>query len=131
MNILTFGTFDLFHIGHLNVLKYCRKHGNVYVGVSSDNFNYVKKNKYPTINENDRCEIIKNIKGVKKVFIEESYDKKKEYCKRYNADILIMGNDHEGKFDYLEDEIKGLKVVYIPRTKNISSTMIKDKISKL
>jgi glycerol-3-phosphate cytidylyltransferase len=134
MIIITFGSFDLFHIGHLNILKYCKKilnnskdkNNKLIVGVSSDNLNKNKKGKLPIINIENRLEIIKNINGVDEVFIEETLEKKLEYCKKYNADILIMGDDHLGEYDFLKKY--GLKVIYKPRTKNISTTDIKNKI---
>ena len=95
MIVITFGTFDLFHIGHLNIIKKCKnyKDGNnkVIVGLSSDKFNFEKKNKYPIIPLNNRMEIVKNLKDVEEVFIEESLEKKRENCLKYNADVLIMG----------------------------------------
>jgi glycerol-3-phosphate cytidylyltransferase len=104
MIVITFGTFDLFHIGHLNILKKCREYktnnNKVIVGVSSDKLNENKKNKIPITKLSDRIEIIKNIKGVHEVFIEESLEKKREYCLKYNADVLIMGDDHVGRFDF-------------------------------
>ena len=128
MRIITFGTYDLFHIGHLNILNRCKKYNNeeniLIVGVSSDNLNFLKKNRYPIINEIDRIEIISNIKCVDIVFKEESLESKREYCINYNADILIMGDDHKGKFDYLKDSIE---VVYLKRTPDISTTLIIEK----
>jgi len=128
MRIITFGTFDLFHIGHLNILKNCKKFLNqdnyVIVGISSDELNLKKKSKTPIININDRVEIIKSIKYVDEVFIEESLEKKLEYCLKYNADILIMGNDHIGSFNYLENN--NIKVIYLDRTNNISTTLIEN-----
>ena len=131
MNIITFGTFDLFHIGHLNIIKKCINFNNgrnkVIVGVSSDEFNLAKKNKIPIIPLNDRIEIIKNIKGVHDVFVEESLEKKREYCLKYNANVLIMGDDHIGRFDYLKNY--SIDVVYVERTANISTTEIIVKIN--
>lgn len=129
-NIITFGTFDLFHIGHLNIFKYCKKKypkSKLFVGVSSDNFNYIKKKIYPQINEKDRIEIIKAIKYVDYVFLEESYEKKLEYCEKYDIDILIMGDDHLGKFDFLNKN--NIKTEYKKRTENISTTIIKKNIN--
>ncbi len=124
--IITFGTYDLLHIGHIMILKRAKELGDkLIVGVSSDNFNMIKKNKYPVYNENDRMEIIRSIKYVDEVFLEESFDKKREYIKKYNADILVMGSDWLGKFDEFNDicEIKILE-----RTENISTTEIVSKI---
>lgn len=120
--VITFGTFDLFHIGHLNILNRCKKYGDrLIVGVSSDNLNYRKKQKHPIINQNDRMNIIKNLKCVDSVFLEESLELKREYIKKYNADILIMGDDWQGKFNHMSDICR---VLYLKRTQNISSTDI-------
>jgi glycerol-3-phosphate cytidylyltransferase len=127
MRIITFGTFDLFHIGHLNILNKCKEYGDVLiVGVSSDNLNFQKKKQFPIINEKSRITIIQNIKCVDIVFTEEKLELKREYIKQFNADILIMGDDWKDKFDYLKDICK---VIYLPRTPNISTTYIKNTIN--
>jgi len=134
MRIITFGTFDLFHIGHLNIIKRCKEYdgdGNenyLIVGVSSDKLNYDKKQRYPIISEDQRLEIVKNLKQVDEVFIEESLEQKLEYCLKYKADLLIMGDDHLGRFDFLKDS--NIDVVYLPRTNDISTTDIINKIKK-
>jgi glycerol-3-phosphate cytidylyltransferase len=132
MIVITFGTFDLFHIGHLNILKKCREYktnnNKVIVGVSSDKLNENKKNKIPITKLSDRIEIIKNIKGVQEVFIEESLAKKREYCLKYKADVLIMGNDHVGRFDFVEKD--NIEVVYVDRTDNVSTSEIIEKIKE-
>lgn len=123
MRVITFGTFDLFHRGHLNLIKRCKNflnNNHLIVGVSSDKFNFEKKNRFPVYNENDRMEIIKSIKYVDEVFLEESLQKKLEYCIKYKADCIIMGDDHIGSFDYLNKH--DIKVIYLPRTKNISTS---------
>jgi glycerol-3-phosphate cytidylyltransferase len=104
------------------MLNKCKKFGDkLIVGVSSDKLNYEKKNRYPIFNEKDRIEIIKNIKCVDEVFLEESLEKKEEYIRNHNADIFIIGNDWEGKFD---DMNSVCKVIYLHRTENISTTEI-------
>ena len=124
MRIITFGTFDLFHIGHLNILKRCKEHGDyLIVGVSSDELNK-KKGKTSVIPLNERIEIIKSIKYVDEVFIVEEIELKNEYIKKYNADILIMGDDWENKFDWVN-----CKVIYLTRTPEISTTQIKLQLS--
>jgi glycerol-3-phosphate cytidylyltransferase len=124
--IITFGTFDLFHIGHLNILKKAASLGSkLIVGVSSDNLNYKKKNKYPIYSEKERMEIIKSIKCVDEVFLEESLEQKKHYIQLYNADVLVMGDDWLHKFDFCNDIVE---VIYLPRTPDISTTEITDKI---
>ncbi len=120
--VITFGTFDLLHIGHINMLKNCKKYGDkLIVGVSSDKLNYDKKKRNPVFKEEDRLEIIKNIKCVDEVFLEESLELKKDYIKKYNADIFIIGDDWKGKFDHINSVCK---VLYLNRTENISTTNI-------
>lgn len=126
MRIITFGTFDLFHIGHLNIIKrsknYKGEKNYLVVGVSSDELNYFKKKKKASFNENDRMEIVRSLKYVDEVFLEESLEKKLEYCLKYKADVLIMGDDHIGKFDYLIKH--NIKVIYLSRTSSISTSEI-------
>ena len=120
MKVITFGTFDLLHIGHINILKNAKSLGDeLIVGVSTDKFSIEKKNRKPIYNENDRKQILESLKFVDKVFFEESFEKKREYIKKYNADIFVMGNDWEGRFDEFNDICK---VVYFDRTPSISTT---------
>jgi glycerol-3-phosphate cytidylyltransferase len=120
MRVITFGTFDLFHIGHLNILKRAKELGTyLIVGVSSDELNRIK-GKTSAISLNSRLEIIKSIKYVDEVFIEESLELKEEYIKKYQADILVMGDDWKNKFDDMP-----CKVIYLNRTPNISTSDIK------
>ena len=132
MKIVTFGTFDLLHIGHINILERCKKMNNedntVIVGISSDKFSYEKKSRYPYFNENSRIKILKSLKFVDEVFLEESFDKKEEYLKKHNADVLVMGSDWEGKFDMYNNICK---VVYLPRTPDISTTNIIETINNI
>lgn len=124
--IITFGTFDLFHIGHLRILERAAELGDkLYVGVSSDELNYSKKKVYPTYNEQDRIEIVQAIRCVDMVFLEESLEKKREYLLQYNGSVLVMGDDWKGKFDEFSDIVE---VVYLPRTALISTTLTKNKI---
>lgn len=116
--VITFGTFDLLHIGHIRLLKKAADLGDkLIVGVSSDKFNYEKKGQYPTYNQNARLEIVSSLRCVSDVFIEESFSLKEKYIKEYNADILVMGSDWVGKFD---DILKS--VVYIERTPNVCTS---------
>lgn len=120
--VITFGTFDVFHIGHINILERAAKYGDsLIVGVSSDALNFKKKNRYPIYNENDRVKIISSMRVVSEVFIEESLELKLDYIKQYKADILIMGDDWAGKFDWVKNECD---VIYLPRTPSISTTEI-------
>ena len=120
--VITFGTFDLLHIGHINMLKNCKRYGDkLIVGVSSDKLNYKKKNRYPIFKQEDRIEIIKNIKCVDEVFLEESLEEKENYIRIHKADIFIIGDDWKGKFDNMNSICK---VIYLNRTENISTTDI-------
>lgn len=125
VNVITFGTFDLLHIGHINIINRSASYGTLYVGISTDTLNFSKKNKYPIFNENERKKIIDSLQNVYFTFYEESLEKKREYILKYKADILIMGDDWKGKFDEFNDICK---VIYLPRTNNISTTDIINKI---
>jgi len=128
MKIITFGTFDLLHIGHINILKNAKSLGDeLIVGVSTDKFSIEKKNRKPIYNENDRKQILESLKFVDKVFFEESFERKREYIKKYKADIFVMGNDWEGRFDEFNDICK---VVYFDRTPSISTTKLIEVIAK-
>lgn len=129
--IITFGTFDLFHIGHLNILKRAKNLGDhLIVGISSDDLNFKKKNKYPVYNERERLEIVSAIKYVNAVFLETSLELKAEYINFYEADVLVMGNDWVGKFDWVK-ELTDADVIYLPRTENVSTTQVISSIKDL
>lgn len=118
--IITFGTFDVLHVGHVRMLQRARALGDhLIVGVSTDGLNWSKKQKKPVYSQFDRLEIVKAITGVNEVFLEHSLEEKGDYIKKYNADVLVMGNDWEGKFDHWSDLCQ---VVYLPRTEGISTT---------
>ena len=120
--IITFGTFDVFHIGHINILERCASLGDtLIVGVSSDALNYSKKSRYPIYSEADRLKILSSLIFVDEVFLEHSLEKKREYIEYYKADVLAMGDDWKGKFDEFSDICE---VIYFPRTPSISTTEI-------
>ncbi|MEI2626174.1 adenylyltransferase/cytidyltransferase family protein [Erwinia aphidicola] len=120
--IITFGTFDVFHVGHINILERAAEFGDyLIVGVSSDQLNFSKKNRYPIYPQGDRARIINSLKFVDEVFFEESLELKLEYIKKYNADVLVMGDDWAGRFDWVKD---ACEVIYLPRTPSISTTEI-------
>ena len=124
--VITFGTFDLFHVGHLRLLNRARALGSrLVVGVSSDALNVAKKTKLPVIPQQDRMEIVRGLAGVDEVFLEESLDLKPSYIRRHRADILVMGDDWKGQFDHLESLCR---VVYVERTQNISTSYLLDYI---
>ena len=125
--VLTYGTFDLFHIGHLNLLKRAKELGDeLYIGVSTDEFNKLK-NKKTLIPFNERIDIVSSIKYVNKAFAENNWEQKIDDIKKYNIDIFVMGDDWKGKFDYLKEYCE---VVYLPRTKDISSTSLKENLKE-
>ncbi len=117
--VVTFGTFDLFHIGHLNVLERSARLGRLIVGVSSDEFTNRKKGRLPVYPEKHRMRIVSSIGFVSDVFLETSFEAKREYLIEHGADILTMGDDWLGQFDHYNDIVE---VVYLPRTPDISTT---------
>ena len=125
IKVITYGTFDLLHIGHINLLRRAKEFGDyLIVGLSSDEFNLLKGKK-AFFDFNKRKKILESIKYVDNVIVENSWEQKILDIKKYNADILVMGDDWLGKFDYLKEYCK---VIYLPRTKNISTTFIKNKL---
>jgi glycerol-3-phosphate cytidylyltransferase len=125
--VITFGTFDVLHVGHVRVLNRAAELGErLVVGVSSDRLNFSKKGRNPVFTQEERLEIVSNIKAVDAVFVEESLEQKREYVVEHGADILVMGDDWAGKFDFLSDICK---VVYLPRTPSVSTTAIIEHIS--
>jgi len=124
--VITFGTFDVFHVGHLRILERARKLGDyLLVGVSTDELNYSKKGRNPFYNQTERMEIISAIRYVDEVFLEESLELKRHYIQTYQADVLVMGDDWAGKFDEFRDICK---VEYLRRTPSISTTAVIEKI---
>lgn len=122
MRVITFGTFDVFHIGHVNILERAKELGSyLIVGVSTDQLNFDKKGRYPVYNEDQRMKIVSSIHCVDEVFPEESLELKREYLKEFQADILVMGDDWKGRFDEFKDICE---VKYFPRTQDISTTDI-------
>ncbi|MFT8897698.1 MAG: adenylyltransferase/cytidyltransferase family protein [Acetobacter sp.] len=126
--VLTYGTFDLFHIGHVRLLQRASALGErLYVGVSSDAFNALK-GKNSIIPYEQRAAIVAAIKEVDGVFPEENWTQKKSDIERLKADILVMGSDWEGRFDDLNTICN---VHYLPRTEDISTTDIKKTFEKI
>ena len=126
--VITYGTFDLFHVGHVRLLKRARELGDrLIVGVSTDAFN-AQKGKRTIIPYEQRAEIVQSIRYVDLVIPEESWEQKAEDIRKYHADILVMGSDWQGKFDHLK---KYCDVVYLPRTRDISSSQLKNSLKSL
>ena len=125
--VITYGTFDLFHIGHLRLLQRLKALGDkLIVAVSTDEFNELKGKK-TVIPYEQRAEIVKNIKCVDMVIPEKNWEQKATDIKTLDVDIFAMGSDWEGKFDFLKEYCE---VVYLPRTKDISSTQVKQELDK-
>jgi len=121
--VITYGTFDLFHIGHVRLLKRLRSLGDkLVVGISSDEFNSLKGKKTIMPYE-QRKEILLSCRHVDSVFKEDNWEQKRSDIIEYQADIFAMGDDWSGKFDDLSDITN---VVYLPRTQDISTTEIKE-----
>lgn len=124
--VITYGTFDLFHVGHLNLLKRAKELGDyLIVAVSSDAFNLKEKNKVCKIPDHDRMAIIGAIRYVDEVILEENWNQKITDVQKYGVDVFVMGDDWEGKFDFLKEYCE---VVYLPRTEGISSTQLKQEL---
>jgi choline-phosphate cytidylyltransferase len=125
--VMTFGTFDVFHVGHLRVIERAAALGDrLVVGVSADALNLAKKGRVPVFSERERMMIIAALKPVDAVFLEESLELKRDYLVEHGADVLVMGDDWAGKFDEFADICE---VVYLPRTPAISTTALIEKIS--
>lgn len=126
--VLTYGTFDLFHIGHLNLINRLAELGDrLIIGVSTDEFN-AGKGKTSVVSYEDRSRIISSIKGVDLVIPETSWEQKISDIAEHGVDIFAIGDDWRGKFDELQDQCE---VVYLPRTDGISSTQIKQMLRVL
>ncbi|QQD85867.1 MULTISPECIES: glycerol-3-phosphate cytidylyltransferase [Jeotgalicoccus] len=123
--VITYGTFDLLHTGHINILKRAKELGDhLTVAVSTDEFNMLKhKEAYHSFEE--RKQILEAIRYVDEVIGEDNWDQKKNDVKKHNIDVFVMGNDWEGEFDFLKDQCE---VVYLPRTSGISTTKIKEEL---
>lgn len=126
--IITYGTFDIFHIGHLKLLERLKNLGDkLIVGVSTDEFNLLK-NKKNIMSYEDRAAIVSAIRCVDLVIPENSWDQKIDDIKKYNVDIFGIGDDWIGEFDHLKEHCE---VVYLPRTMDISSTNVRSILSNL
>ena len=124
--IITYGTFDLLHYGHINLLKRAKKLGDyLIVALSTDEFN-LQKNKKSFFDYETRKRLIESIVYVDLVIPETCWEQKKTDVHKYNIDVFVMGNDWKGKFDFLKEE--GVEVVYLSRTPEISTTEIKKNI---
>ncbi|WP_269913356.1 glycerol-3-phosphate cytidylyltransferase [Acinetobacter sp. HY1485] len=125
--VITYGTFDLFHVGHLKLLKRAKALGDyLIVALSTDEFNQASKNKHTVISYQDRKAILEALKVVDMVIPETNWEQKIQDIQQLEVDTFVMGHDWEGKFDFLKDFCE---VVYLPRTAAISSSELKNHIS--
>ncbi|MFP3410791.1 glycerol-3-phosphate cytidylyltransferase [Bacillus sp. SIMBA_074] len=124
--ILTYGTFDLLHYGHINLVRRAKDLGDyLIVGISTDEFNALKgKESYFKFEE--RKMLLESIRYVDLVISENTWEQKIEDIIKYEIDVFVMGDDWEGKFDFLKEYCE---VVYLPRTEDISTTQIKSELS--
>lgn len=124
--IITFGTFDVFHVGHLNLLERARALGDaLVVGVSTDALNFSKKGRYPVFPQVERRRLVSALKCVDETFEEESLESKRDYIIGSDASVLVMGDDWRGQFDEFSDVCE---VVYLTRTPSISTTATIERI---
>lgn len=124
--VVTFGTYDVFHVGHLALLERAASLGDrLVVGVSSDALNVSKKGRAPVFPEDERTRIVAALRCVDEVFLEESLERKRDYLLAHGADLLVMGDDWAGRFDELADVCE---VRYLPRTPAISTTATIERI---
>ena len=121
--VITYGTFDLLHYGHINLLRRAKEQGDyLIVALSTDEFNWNEKRKKSYFSYEDRKRMLEAIRYVDLVIPEESWDQKVTDVDKYHVDVFVMGDDWKGKFDFLKDKCE---VVYPPRTPEISTTKIK------
>ncbi len=123
--VITYGTFDLLHYGHINLLRRAKEQGDyLVVALSTDEFNFQKKKEKCYFSYEKRKQLLEAIRYVDLVIPEESWGQKITDIKEYQIDTFVMGNDWTGKFDFIEDSTAA-KVIYLSRTPEISTTKIK------
>ena len=121
--VITYGTFDLLHAGHIKLLRRAKELGDyLIVVVSTDEFNWNEKRKKCYFSYEERKKLVEAVRYVDLVIPEENWDQKISDVKEYHVDTFVMGDDWKGKFDFLKDYCE---VVYLPRTEGISTTKIK------
>ena len=127
--VITYGTFDLLHYGHINLLRRAKSLGDyLIVGLSTDEFNNKAKNKECYFDFENRKLLLDAVRYVDLVVPEENWKQKISDIQKYNIDVFVIGDDWKGKFDYLKDF--GVEVVYLPRTKEISTSKIKNDLNR-
>ncbi len=127
--VITYGTYDLLHYGHINLLRRAKELGDyLIVALSTDEFNWNMKHKKCFFSYEERKKMLEAIRFVDLVIPEESWEQKKTDAKEYHIDTFVIGDDWTGKFDFLKEQ--GVEVVYLSRTPEISSTQIKEELGK-
>ena len=123
--VITYGTFDLLHYGHINLLKRAKEFGDyLIVALSTDEFNILHKGKKCYFTYEERKLMLEAIKYVDLIIPESSWEQKESDIEKYSVDTFVMGDDWAGKFNHLKE--KGIEVIYLPRTPEISTTKIKE-----
>jgi glycerol-3-phosphate cytidylyltransferase len=122
--VITYGTFDLLHYGHINLLRRAKAPGDyLIVAISTDEFNWESKHKKTYFTYEQRKQLLEAIRYVDLVISENDWKQKRSDMQEYHIDTFVMGDDWKGKFDFLKEE--GVEVVYLPRTPEVSSSKIK------
>lgn len=125
--VITYGTFDLLHYGHINLLRRAKALGDyLIVALSTDEFNGDKKGKKCYFSYDQRKILLEAVRYVDLVIPESNWEQKKSDVREYHIDAFVMGDDWTGKFDFLKES--GVEVVYLPRTPEISTTKIKEEL---
>ena len=128
--VITYGTYDLLHYGHINLLQRAKALGDyLIVALSTDEFNLNMKNKTCYFSYEKRKALLEAIRYVDLVIPEENWEQKRSDVREYHVDTFVIGDDWEGKFDFLKED--GVEVVYLPRTPEISSTQIKQDLHEV
>lgn len=126
--VITYGTFDLLHYGHINLLRRAKEQGDyLIVALSTDEFNWNQKQKKCYFTYEQRKKLLEAIRYVDLVIPEENWEQKISDVKEFRVDTFVMGDDWAGKFDFLKPYCE---VVYLPRTPEISTTQIKQELAK-
>ena len=126
--VITYGTYDMLHYGHINILRRAKEQGDyLIVALSTDEFNWKSKQKKCYFTYEQRKMVLEAVRYVDLVIPEDNWEQKIDDVKNYNVDVFVMGDDWEGKFDFLKDYCD---VVYMPRTKGISTTQIKTDLNQ-
>ena len=127
--VITYGTFDLLHYGHINLLKRAKEQGDyLIVAISTDEFNSDEKGKKCYFSYEQRKMMVESIRYVDQVIPETGWEQKRADVHKYDIDVFVIGDDWKGKFDFLAEE--GVEVVYLSRTPEISTTQIKHDLNQ-